>query len=264
MGSMNRHVPLTGQPNFRDLGGYAASDGRTVKWGLVYRSGELSQLSNDDVRKLGGLGIQAVVDLRSPEEVSARGDGRLPPEANAHPMPIASSDMFAKLIPMFLKGDFSQVPPDMLDTVNRMLVRNFTEQYAGLLRVLSNPANRPLVFHCTQGKDRAGFGAAMVLSALGVPWETVVEDYLLSNHFRKEENDKMLGMIRSFAASQAGPEGEEIAFSRVEGLLYVKEQSLQAAHAEIIERHGSIAGFLSEGLGCSEDGLRRLRDDLLE
>jgi len=264
MGSMNRHVRLTGQPNFRDIGGYAASDGRTVKWGLVYRSGELSQLNNDDVGKLGGLGIKAVVDLRSHAEVSARGDGRLPPEAKMHPMPIASSDMFAKLIPMFLKGDFSQVPPDMLDTVNRMLVRDFTEQYAGLLRVLSNPANRPLVFHCTQGKDRAGFGAAMVLSALGVPWETVVEDYLLSNHFRKAENDKMLGMIRSFAASQAGPEGEQIAFSRVEGLLYVKEQSLQAAHAEIIERHGSVAAFLSEGLGCSEEGLQRLRDDLLE
>lgn len=264
MGSMNRHVPLSGQPNFRDLGGYAASDGRTVKWGLVYRSGELSQLSNEDVGKLGGLGIKAVVDLRSPEEVSARGDGRLPPDAKAHPMPIASSDMFAKLIPMFLKGDFSRVPPDMLDTVNRMLVRDFTEQYAGLLRVVSNPASRPLVFHCTQGKDRAGFAAAMVLSALGVPWETVVEDYLLSNHFRKEENDKMLGMIRSFAASQAGPEGEEIAFSRVEGLLYVKAQSLQAAQAEIIERYGSIAAFLREGLGCTDDGLRRLRDDLLE
>ncbi|MGB5348257.1 MAG: tyrosine-protein phosphatase [Polyangiales bacterium] len=261
---MNRHVPLTGQPNFRDLGGYAASDGRTIKWGLVYRSGELSQLSNDDVGKLEGLGVKAVVDLRSPEEVSARGNGRLPPDAKAHPMPITSSDMFAKLIPMFLKGDFSQVPPDMLDAVNRMLVRDFTEQYAGLLRVLSNPANRPLVFHCTQGKDRAGFGAAVVLSALGVPWETVVEDYLLSNHFRKAENDKMLGMIRSFAASKAGPEGEEIAFSHVEGLLYVKAQSLQAAHTEIIERHGSIAAFLSEGLGCSEDGLRRLRDDLLE
>ena len=74
---MNRHVPLTGQPNFRDLGGYAASDGRTIKWGLVYRSGELSQLSNDDVGKLEGLGIRAVVDLRSPEEVSARGERAL-------------------------------------------------------------------------------------------------------------------------------------------------------------------------------------------
>jgi protein-tyrosine phosphatase len=261
---MQRHVPLSGQPNFRDLGGYEASDGRTVKWGLVFRSGELSQLSEADVEKLGALGIRSVVDLRSPQEVSARGDGRLPRGATLFPMPIASSDMFAKLIPMFLKGDFSEVPTDLLDRVNRMLVRDFTEPYSGLLRTLSDPGNRPLVFHCTQGKDRAGFGAAMVLSALGVPWETVVEDYLLSNHFRKEENEKMLGMIRAFAASRGGPEGEEIALSRVEGLMYVKEQSLQAAHREIVERHGSVAGFLTEGLGFSAEALARLRDELLE
>ena len=261
---MNRHVPLAGQPNFRDLGGYSASDGRTVKWGVVYRSGELSQLTDDDVGKLGGLGIKTVVDLRSPEEVSARGEGRLPPGARAEPMPIASSDIFSRLVPMFLKGDFSQVPRDLLDRVNRVLVRDFTEQYTGLLRALRDPANRPLVFHCTQGKDRAGFGAAMVLAALGVPWETVVEDYLLSNHFRKEENDKMLGMIRSFAANHGGPDAEEIALSRVEGLLYVKEQSLEAAHTEIIERHGDTESFLIEGLGCSSESLERLRDDLLE
>jgi protein-tyrosine phosphatase len=263
-GAMDRHVPLAGQPNFRDLGGYSSSDGRTVRWGVVYRSGELSQLTDDDVGKLGKLGIQTVVDLRSPQEVSARGEGRLPLGARAYPMPIASSDIFTKLVPMFLKGDFSRVPSNLLDRVNRVLVRDFTEQYAGLLRTLSDAANRPLVFHCTQGKDRAGFGAAMVLSALGVPWETVVEDYLLSNHFRKEENDKLLGMIRSFAANHGGPEAEEIALSRVEGLLYVKEQSLEAARAEIIERHGSTESFLIEGLGCSQESLERLRDDLLE
>jgi protein-tyrosine phosphatase len=230
----------------------------------VYRSGELSQLSDDDLGKLGELGIRTVVDFRSPEEVAARGEGRLPSGAQLVPLPIASTDMFSKLIPMFLEGDFSQVPPDLLEQVNRMLVREFTEEYASLLHALSDPGNRPLVFHCTQGKDRAGFGAAMVLSALGVPWETVLDDYLLSNHFRKEENDKMLGMIRGFASNHGGPEGEEVAFSRVEGLLYVKEQSLQAAHAEIIDRHGSVEGFIIEGLGCSADGLAQLRDDLLE
>jgi protein-tyrosine phosphatase len=261
---MCRHVPLAGQPNFRDLGGYAAGDGRRIKWGAVYRSGELSQLSDDDLGKLGELGIRTVVDFRSPEEVAARGQGRLPSGAQLVPLPIASTDMFSKLIPMFLEGDFSQVPPDLLEQVNRMLVREFTEEYASLLHALSDPGNRPLVFHCTQGKDRAGFGAAMVLSALGVPWETVLDDYLLSNHFRKEENDKMLGMIRGFASNHGGPEGEEVAFSRVEGLLYVKEQSLQAAHAEIIDRHGSVEGFIIEGLGCSADGLAQLRDDLLE
>jgi len=231
---------------------------------VVYRSGELSQLTDDDVSKIVGLGIKTVVDLRSPEEVSARGEGRLPPGVRAEPIPIASSDIFTALVPMFLKGDFSQMPPDLLDRVNRVLVRDFTEQYTGLLRALSDPANRPLVFHCTQGKDRAGFGAAMVLSALGVPWETVIEDYLLSNHYRKEENAKMLGMIKSFAANHGGPEAEEIALSRVEGLLYVKEQSLEAAHTEIIERHGDTESFLVEGLGCSSESLEQLRDDLLE
>ena len=99
----------------------------------------------------------------------------------------------------------------------------------------------------------------MVLSALGVPWETVVEDYLLSNHYRRAENDKMLAMVRSLASIQAGGEGEETAFQRVEGLLYVKEQSLRAAHAEILERHGSVEGYLVDGLGCSREDLARLK-----
>jgi protein-tyrosine phosphatase len=261
---MNRHVLLTGQPNFRDLGGYAASDGRRVKWRLVYRSGELGQLTEADLGQLAGLGIKTVVDLRSPQEVSARGESQLPPGARALPIPVASSDLFTTLIPMFLKGDFSQVPPNLLDEVNRVLVRDFTAQYALLLRALGEASNRPLVFHCTQGKDRAGFGAAMVLSALGVPWETVVEDYLLSNHYRQAENDKLLGMIRRFAATKGGPEAEDLALSRVEGLLYVKEQSLQAAHAEILAQHGSIEAFLRNGLGCSQEALRKLRDELLE
>ncbi|MFZ1862762.1 MAG: tyrosine-protein phosphatase [Polyangiales bacterium] len=261
---MNRHVALEGQPNFRDLGGYQAADGRRVRWGAIYRSGELSQLTKEDVGKLAALGIKTVVDLRSPQEVAARGEGRLPPGATVQPMPIASSDVFSKLIPMFLKGDFSQVPPNLLERVNRLLVSEFAEQYAGLLRVLFDRASRPLVFHCTQGKDRAGFGAAIVLSALGVPWETVVEDYLLSNQYRKDENDKLLGMVQRFAASQGKAGAEQIAFERVEGLLYVKEQSLQAAHAEILARHGSVEAYLIEGLGASEQQLMQLRDELLE
>jgi len=232
-----------------------------VKWGAVYRSGELSQLSASDIDTLGELGIKTVVDLRSPQEVSARGESRTPPGARVVPLPIASSEVFSKLIPMFLEGDFSRLPPDLLERVNRALVRNFGAQYGGLLRTLIDRANRPLVFHCTQGKDRAGFGAAMVLSALGVPWETVVEDYLLSNHFRREENDKLLAMIRDFASSK---NGEEVELSNIEGLLYVKAASLEAAHTEIRALHGDVESFLIDGLGCRLEELERLRDELLE
>ena len=261
---MRRHIALGGQPNFRDLGGYAARDGRRVRWGAVYRSGELSQLGEDDVHTLAGLGIKTVVDLRSPEEIAARGQGRLPPGAELRPTPIASSDMFAKIIPQLLQGDFSEVPPDLLGQVNRALVRDYATEYRGLLQALLDATRRPLVFHCTQGKDRAGFGAAVVLSALGVPWETVTEDYLLSNHYRKAENEKMLGMLRRFATAQPDVESEQSAFQRVEGLLYVKERSLGAAHDEILSRYGSVEGYLVEGLGCSRDELERLRDELLE
>lgn len=232
-----------------------------MKWGAVYRSGELSQLSASDIDTLGELGIKTVVDLRSPQEVSARGESRTPPGARVVPLPIASSEVFSKLIPMFLEGDFSRLPPDLLERVNRALVRNFGAQYGGLLRTLIDRANRPLVFHCTQGKDRAGFGAAMVLSALGVPWETVVEDYLLSNHFRREENDKLLAMIRDFASSK---NGEEVELSNIEGLLYVKAASLEAAHTEIRALHGDVESFLIDGLGCRLEELERLRDELLE
>ena len=217
--------------------------------------------TRDDVETLARLGIKTVVDLRSNEEISARGEGRLPLGATLHAMPVASSDMFAKLIPMMLAGNFSEVPTDMLDRVNRVLASDFTAEFSRLLRLLSDPNNRPLVFHCTQGKDRTGFGAAVILSALGVPWERVVEDYLLSNHYRKVENDKLLNMIKGFAKDD---ESEEIALERVQGLLYVKETSLQAAHDLILERHGSFEGYVTEALGFSTDSLERLRDDLLE
>ncbi len=258
---MQRHIPLTGQPNFRDLGGYSSRDGRRVRWGSVFRSGELSQLTDQDLVTLEGLGIRTVVDLRSPQEVSARGQSLAPAGAEVVPMPISSGDMFTRLIPMMLQGDFSQVPSDLLEQVNRVLVRDFSAEFAGLLRKVVDPANRPLVFHCTQGKDRAGFGAATVLTALDVPWPTVVEDYLLSNHFRKADNERLLTMIRQVLPQG---DGDELDLSKIEGLLYVKETSIDAAHDEIVSQHGDLEGFLTKGLGLGSQELEQLRDDLLE
>ena len=258
---MSRHISLSGQPNFRDLGGYAGADGRTVKWRIVYRSGELSQLTEEDVDTLAHLGIKTVVDLRSQHEVSARGPSRMPSSARLLPLPIASGEMYAKFLPMVLSGDFSKLPSDLLERVNRVLVRDFQAQFGELLRALLDPANRPLVFHCTQGKDRAGFGAAMVLTALGVPWEVVMDDYLLSNELRRADNDRLLAMIEGLAA---GKGDGALDLSKIEGLLYVRAQNLGAARDEIHSSHGDLETFLIEGLGCSAEQLGRLRDELLE
>lgn len=83
-----RHVALDGQPNFRDVGGYETTDGRTVKWGEVYRSGELPRLSDEDVAKLEELDIRTVVSFLTEKEIEARGPDRLPEGVEEQPRPM--------------------------------------------------------------------------------------------------------------------------------------------------------------------------------
>jgi protein-tyrosine phosphatase len=259
-----RQVELAGQNNFRDLGGYRTSDGRRVKWRHLYRSGELSELSDDDVEKLAELGIRTVVDLRGEAEVEQKGPDRLPPGASLTSIAIEPGDLSPVLGPAFVTGDFSVVPEDLLLQINREYIRGWRHKLASLLHVAADPANCPLVFHCTQGKDRAGINAAILLSALGVPWGTVVEDYLLSNVQRHAQADAGLKSMRASAARQRGIAPEEVDMTNIRGLFFVHTSYLGAAHDEIITGYGSIEGFIRDGIGWSDSELQRLRDGLLE
>lgn len=259
-----RRVVLAGQSNFRDLGGYATGDGRRVKWRHLYRSGELSEISDDDVARLAELGIRTVVDLRGEAEVERKGPDRLPPGASLASIAIEPGDLAPVLGPAFATGDFSLVPDDLLLQINREYIRDWRHQIGALLHVAADPANRPLVFHCTQGKDRAGINAAILLSALGVPWQTVVEDYLLSNSQRREQADASLASMRESAARQRGIPPEEVDMSNIRGLFFVHTSYLGAAHDEISREYGSVEAFIRDGIGWSDSDLRRLRDGLLE
>ena len=258
-----RHIPLDGQPNFRDIGGYTASDGRQVRWGTVYRSGELNKLSNRDLHKLSELGIRTVVDLRSEAEISAFGEPKLPDGTRVLPIPVASGNLVQDIIPPLLEGDFSKVPPDLLISVNRRLARSSGPRFGELVRTLADPTQHPVVFHCTQGKDRTGFAAAVVLMALGVSWEQVVEDYLLSNELRRAENERMLAMIRSMASKARSVSEEEVDLARVRSLFFVDPAAIEAAREEMINHSGSIAEYLVEGLGLSDEEIDALREGLL-
>jgi protein-tyrosine phosphatase len=260
----DRRIELVGQDNFRDLGGYETSDGRRVKWRHLYRSGELSELSDDDVDKLADLGIRTVVDLRGETEVAKKGPGRLPPGATRTSIAIEPGDLSPILGPAFVTGDFSVVPEDLLLQINREYVRDWRHRLAALLHVAADPANCPLVFHCTQGKDRAGINAAILLSALGVPWETVVEEYLLSNSQRRVGAEAGLKTLRESAARQRGITPEEVDMSNIRGLFFVHTSYLGAAHDEITKEFGSVEAFIRDGIGWSDSDLRHLRDGLLE
>jgi len=260
-GERERQIKLEGQGNFRDLGGYRTTDGHTVRWGMLYRSGQLSKLSDADLARLKALNIRTVVDLRSTNEVETRGKDRLPEGVRGVSLPIDPGSL-PKEDPA--AGSDASGRTDLMLQMTRSIMIHRTDVYSALVRELAEPGNRPLVYHCTAGKDRAGIGTAVILSLLGVPWETVREDYLLSNFYRREENEKELKTIREGLAQKQGISPDKVDMTGYDGMFFVKPEYLDAAHDAVIKRYGSMEAYLQKGLGNSEDTIKKLRRDLLE
>lgn len=175
-----RVLPLQGGRNFRDLGGYRTADGRTVKWGMLYRSGQMHDLTSADYAYLQKLGIRTVCDFRDTRERT--NEPTLWPAGHSPKM--LSDDYALDMSAMQLPGDPStwtheQVVDAMAATYPKLLDQ-FRGQYRRMFAELL-AGDAPLAFHCTAGKDRTGVAAALLLTALGVPRATVIEDYLLSN-----------------------------------------------------------------------------------
>jgi protein-tyrosine phosphatase len=260
-----RHVPLDGQSNFRDLGGYETVDGRQVKWGEVFRSGELPRLSDADVDRLGSLGVRTVFNFLTPAEIEQRGDDRLPEGVQEIAAPIAGAEDELVLVVLEARktGNFSAIPPELNADIHRILVKDAKGEYAALLRAAADPANRPLVFHCSHGVHRTGTAAAILLSALGVPWETVREDYLLSNVYRAKEIDRRLAELRDLAAENQGVLPESVDTTNMEAFYRLQGAYIDASLEAAVEKYGSMQAYIREGLGLTDDEIKELRDQLL-
>jgi protein-tyrosine phosphatase len=266
-GERSQHVLLEGQPNFRDLGGYRTADGRTVKWGEVYRSGELGTLTDGDVGALEALELRTVVNFLLPEEIEKHGVDRLP-EGTRTVSASISSDRAASLtrqVQQSIKtGDFDGVPPDLNPEFHRILLDDGSEQYAALLREVADPANRPLAFHCSHGIHRTGTATAILLSALRVPWETIRADYLLSNEYRSEEIESQLQRIRQATAARRGIPPEEVDMTNVEAFYVLDGSYVDGSLERAVEAYGSMDGYIRDGLGLTDEDVERLRSQLLE
>jgi protein-tyrosine phosphatase len=265
--SQTRHIPLDGQSNFRDLGGYAAADGRTVRFGQVYRSGELPRLSDRDVAQLDSLGIQTVVNFLTDSEIADRGEDRIPDAVTRVSLPMKAGNM-EELTDIVLKarktGDFTEVPPDFNPEIHRLLMDQGREYYAALLREISDTENRPLVFHCSHGVHRTGTAAAILLSALGVPWEVIREDYLLSNEVRKDEIEKRLDQLKQLDAQNRGIPLDAVDTTNLEAFYVLDGSYIDASLAAAVDEFGSMDNYIRKGLGLTVEEIERLRSELLE
>jgi protein-tyrosine phosphatase len=259
-----RQVKLEGQANFRDLGGYRTTDGRRVKWGLIYRAGQLNKLSDADLSKLKELNVRTVIDFRGTAEAETRGKDRLPEGVRSRSCPIDVNSLPKEPKEEAAPGDSSAGRTDFMLQATRSIMINRTDVYAALIRELAEPQNRPLVFHCTAGKDRTGVGAAIVLTLLGVPWETVRDDYLLSNFYRREENERELKIMRDSIAKKQGIPPDQVDMTSYEAMFLVKPEYIDAAHDEVIRRYGSMEAYIRKGLGIPDEMVNQLRSELLE
>lgn len=169
-----RLVPLTGAFNFRDLGGYPAGAGRATRWGSLFRSDSLHELTSSDVDRIGSLGITTIIDLRTDRELEQTGRGPLADRSIGfhHLSVIGAGGGEVVAAPAPAGEDLSERYLWYLEAGRQALV--------GALVVLADPAHLPAVFHCAAGKDRTGVLAALVLDMLGVDPEVIVADYLIT------------------------------------------------------------------------------------
>jgi len=178
-----RSLALLGASNFRDLGGYGTQDAHRVRWRTLFRSDHLAALTPRDAGVLASLGIKRTFDFRGVNERAAASYQL--PGVTQHLLPIEPT--VVQGMQSILDAGATITARDTAELM-RVTYRNFVhdngprfaELFAHLLR-----SDEPLVFHCTAGKDRTGYAAALILLALGVPQRTVMQDYLLTNdHYR--------------------------------------------------------------------------------
>ncbi len=261
--SAARDLPLEGAANFRDFGGYRTADGRRVRWGMLFRSGHLSRLSEADREYLGALDIRLVCDLRREEEMQAqppRLPDENPPQLVALPISPGSATSFfvglqkSKQSGSALRREMEQ----FMCEVNQDLALGQQQSYSALFRQLHQQRAGGVLINCTAGKDRTGFAAAIILLSLGVPRETVMEDYLLSRHHMPALLESMRWLERY--RDRWGDFDLEI----LRPMLEVHTSYLQTALSAIDENFASLEEYLEQVLGVDAAMRTELQRRFLE
>ncbi|MFB7178298.1 tyrosine-protein phosphatase [Streptomyces sp. NPDC056257] len=261
-------TPSTTVANLRDLGGTPLAGGRTVRPGLVLRSGQLDRLDLDADPVVAALGVRTVIDFRTDAERADHPD-RIPDgarllvgdvladklrEAGKKPAASQLKDLLSDpaVAEEHLGGGKAQA---LFADTYRSFVSSVSAQaaYRMLLTEAADPTAGPLLFHCTAGKDRTGWGATVILALLGADDETLMAEYLSVNPAVKQA---FAPMIEGFTAAGGDP---DIALA----LIGVFPSYLEAALDEVETRYGSMEKYVREGLGVPDETVDALRARLV-
>lgn len=255
----NQLLDIKNGRNFRELGGYKTKDGKTIKKHKLIRTANLATLSKQDLQFLQDYGVKYIVDFRSKEEVEKEPD-RVPIGASYDFDPVFSEDLTdsskgineilsekeedpkAGYNHMFLAYD------DMIKSESaQKAYRNFFD-----FLLANDEEGKSVIFHCTAGKDRTGFAALLALSALGVPMETIKQDYLFTNEATKD-------FVQDFLQKAKAEGANETNLSILHDLQTVYPQYIDHIIDTLNKNYGGVENYLSDMMKLTDDEISRLR-----
>ena len=249
-----RILPMDGARNFRDLGGYAAADGKILRWGRIYRSSALNELTQHDHDLIRGIGVHTVIDLRTAGELVKEPD-------------LLPQDMDIRYLHVDIENSITQAtgrdPIQSLrelvmnpDKKDALMGRFYTEMFllgsslfAKIFEALLEERGAPLIFHCKAGKDRAGAVAALILLALGVDEQTVIEDYMVSGIVWQTDDRETEKLAELFGIPTAS----------LKDLMGTEECWIRNGLTAITAEYGSYDNYLEKAIGLDNKKLKRLK-----
>ena len=237
-----RLIPLKGAINFRDLGGYSTKDGRQVRWGKLFRSADISKLTENDLNILLALNIKYDCDLRGEKEAEASPD-KIPADIERLFLPAGSENVKAG-ISDYLPYLKNENKADSMMFTMYSHIEFFQKKYKPIFdHLLMLGTDKALLLHCSAGKDRTGIAAALILFALGVDESIIYEDYEATNFYRKVSNEQNIKALVAQGVS------EKAAFR----LMTADRKYLKATFDAIRKRYGSIELFLETEMGLTKE-----------
>lgn len=253
---MSKLIKLEKLNNTRDLGGMVTASGKSIKDGMLFRSGHLFFASPHDQETLAEK-VKIIVDFRTDQECYEKPDPKLP-EVEYHHIPIISNwtagvtweekpDITEEEVLAKLRKE-PKLAKEYMCGIYRSFILNefYISQYNKFLKVLIENTDKPVLWHCTAGKDRAGFGSVIIQEILGVPRETIIDDYMMTNVYLADEIKALTAMLKKELGDAAVTD---------ESLVYMfgaDADYINTLYKEVEHQFGDFENFISDGLKISK------------
>ena len=246
---MDRHVPLEGAQNFRDIGGYATASGASVRWRTLFRTGSLADVTPGDIGTLHELGVELAFDLRTQAE---RDDLGVAPLAE-HGVSVRHLPLVEELRPSLypVKAPVRDWTPEDYAVQYTWLLEKGRGAIGTVLRALAEERPAAAAYYCTAGRDRAGLVTAVILRTLGVSDDTIAADYALTDRYLRMSEAQSERVAKTFGTESAR-----------RGRLTTPAANMELALRSMDERWPSIEAYLDE-CEVPAETRRGLREHLL-